>query len=260
MANGISSVFRSGNPTINQSVFDNQDAARGMETMTLQGTIDKIGLLILLVLAGGAFDWMVLHNPLLLVGAIPVFIAALIIILLTGIILYFKPSWSPVLAPLFAISEGILLGGSAIWTEQFYHGVVIQAIGLTIGVMCAMFFLYKSGIIKVNNTFLMVVGGATLAIFLLYLVEFILGVFFHIQVPYINGSGPVGIGFSLVVVAVAALNLVMDFEFISQYCNSHSPKYMEWYGAYALLVTLVWVYIEILRLLIKTRNFNGNKN
>ncbi len=259
MADAMTSIFRSGNPAISERVFDSAEVEKGMETMTLEGTMDKIGLLILLVLAGGAFSWASFTNVALLVAAVPIFIGACIVACLTGIILYFAPSWSPFLAPLFAMSEGVLLGATSHWTELFFHGIVIQAIGLTLGVVLTLFVCYRTGIIKVNQTFIMVVVGATAAIFLVYLMDFILSLFFHIQIPLINGSGPVGIGFSAVVVIVASLNLVIDFEFISQNCLEKAPKYMEWYGAYALLVTLIWVYIEILRLLTKLNRFSGSQ-
>ena len=185
--------------------------------------------------------------PYTIAGAIGGFIVALVTV--------FKKTWSPITAPIYAVLEGLMLGGLSAIFEMQFKGIVVQAVGLTFGTLFCMLMAYKSGLIQATENFKLGVAAATGAICLLYFITMILG-FFGVHMPYIHESGIVGIGFSLFVVVIAALNLVLDFDFIESGAASGAPKYMEWYGAFGLLVTLVWLYIEILRLLSKLRSRN----
>lgn len=170
--------------------------------------------------------------------------------LVFAIITAFFPKAAPVTGPIYAALEGFFIGGISAFAEGAYSGIVIQAVSLTFAVMAALLFLYATRIIKVTRNFRLMVVSATFGILIVYLINFIMN-FFGASVPYLHSSGPVGIGISLFIVAIAALNLVLDFDFIEQGVNRGAPKHMEWYGAFGLIVTLVWLYIEILRLLQK---------
>ena len=183
--------------------------------------------------------------PVLVVGGIGGFIVAMVTI--------FKKEWARVTAPIYALLEGLVLGGISAMFEMRYHGIAIQAVALTFGTLVVMLLAYRSGLIKVTDKLRLGIVAATGGIAVFYLLQFILG-FFGIHFTAINGSSPIGIGFSLIVVAVAALNLVLDFDLIEKGARLGAPKYMEWYGAFALMVTLVWLYFEILRLLSKFRS------
>ena len=162
----------------------------------------------------------------------------------------FKKTWSPVTAPIYALLEGLFLGALSSMMEQRFPGIVIQAVGLTFGTLFALLFAYKSGLIRATENFKLGIVAATGGIMLVYMATIVLG-FFGIGIPYIHGSGTVGILFSLFVVVIAALNLVLDFDFIETGAKMGAPKYMEWYGAFGLVVTLIWLYLEMLRLLAK---------
>jgi uncharacterized YccA/Bax inhibitor family protein len=183
--------------------------------------------------------------PWMIGGAIGGFIVALITV--------FKKTWSPITAPIYALLEGLFIGGISSIFEAKYPGIVIQAVGLTFGTLFGLLVAYKTGFIKATENFKLGVVAATGGIALIYFVSFILG-FFGVGVPFIHESGLMGIGFSLFVVVIAALNLVLDFDFIEHGAEHGAPKYMEWYAAFGLMVTLVWLYIEILRLLAKLRD------
>jgi uncharacterized YccA/Bax inhibitor family protein len=155
-------------------------------------------------------------------------------------------------APLYAVLEGLFLGGISALYELKFQGIVIQAVALTFGTLAALLLAYKSRLIKVTENFKLGVVAATGGIALVYLISIGLG-FFGIRMPYLHDSGPIGIGISVFIVIVAALNLVLDFDFIEQGAAQGAPKYMEWYAAFGLLVTLIWLYLEILRLLAKVR-------
>ena len=172
--------------------------------------------------------------------------------LIVAIITVFKKHWSYVTAPIYALLEGLMLGGISAMMEAIYPGIVFQAIALTFGVLFSLLFAYKTRLIKVTENFKLGVAAATGGIFLIYLVSWIAGMF-GTGIPYIHESGLIGIGFSLFVVVIAALNLVLDFDFIEKGAENGAPKYMEWYAAFGLMVTLIWLYIEILRLLTKLR-------
>lgn len=246
------------NPVLHSQTFTN---ARGTVSelekegvMTVPGTIIKTFLLLGLVILGSIWTWNLFlrsgGNPAsvsgwLIGGAIVGFILALITT--------FKPTFAPITAPLYAAAEGIFIGAVSALFEKMFPGIVMQAILLTFGTLAAMLLVYLTGLIRVTNTFRMVVVSATGGIFVAYLLSWILG-FFGISVPFISGNGLIGIGFSLVVISVAALNLVLDFNYIDGATKRGIPKYMEWYGAFALMVTLIWLYIEFLRLLAKLKS------
>ena len=247
----MADLMRTSNPTLNDKVFKGLSGAVG-ETMTLEGTVNKTGILLVCTVATAAWTWHLAMNPdtlpmdylLLLVGLI----GGLIFALITT----FKKTWSPVTAPIYALLEGLVLGSISAVFEQRYPGIAIESVSLTFGTMFVLLLAYKSGMIKVTQKFRLGVIAATGAIFLFYLVEIGLG-FFGIHFTSVNGSGWLGIGVSLVIVCVAALNLVLDFDFIESGVAAGAPKYMEWYGAFGLMVTLIWLYLEMLRLMAKLR-------
>ncbi|MGM0441447.1 MAG: Bax inhibitor-1/YccA family protein [Elusimicrobiota bacterium] len=246
--------MRTANPALKQESFTGVDTGTSMGSMTLQGTVNKTAFLLVLALtsslwvwnkffaAGGSVESMQAVTPWMWGGIIGGLILALVTI--------FKKELSPYTAPAYALVEGLFLGGISAWAEASYPGIVIQAISLTFGTLFVLLFLYKSGVIRVTEKFRMGVISATGAIFLIYMVSFIMRLF-GVNMPYIHGSGLIGIGFSLFVVTIAALNLVLDFDLIERSVDAGAPSYMEWYGAFGMMVTLVWLYIEILRLLIK---------
>jgi len=165
----------------------------------------------------------------------------------------FKPAWAPVTSPIYAALEGLALGALSAIFEARYPGIVIQAVGLTFGTLVALLVVYRSGLIPVTENFKLGVVAATGGIAFVYLIGFVMS-FFGASIPLIHGSSAIGIAFSLLVVGVAALNLVLDFDFIEQGAERRVPKYMEWYAAFGLLVTLVWLYLELLRLLAKLQD------
>jgi len=222
------------------------------EAMTLQGTVNKTGFLLLCVVAAAAWTWGLAHPP-APEAAVPWMIGGIFGGFIVALVTIFKQNWAPLTAPIYALLEGLALGGISAMFERTYPGVAVQAVGLTFGTLFVMLLAYKTGMIRATQGFKLGVIAATGGVALLYIVEMVLGGFFHMQVPAINGSGAVGIGFSLFVVIVAALNLVLDFDMIESGVQGGAPKYMEWYGAFGLMVTLIWLYLEILRLLGKAR-------
>ena len=245
-------LMRTSNPTLNDRVFRGVPRAWG-DSMTLEGTVNKTGILLLCAIATAAWTWhlfMQTHSavavvPLLWIGTIGGFVIA--------IVTSFKMQWAPVTAPIYALLEGLALGAISAVFEVRFPGIPMEAVGLTFGTLLVMLLIYRSRIIRVTQKFRIGVFAATGAIMLFYLMEMVLG-FFHVHFGAINGSGTLGIGISLIIVAVAALNLVLDFDFIERGAQSGAPKYMEWYGAFGLMVTLVWLYLEMLRLLAKFRS------
>lgn len=219
--------------------------------MTLNGVIHRSVLLLLLVAGSSAGIWAYSSShpaiiyPTVMIGALGGFVV--------GLATSFKRNWAPVMAPIYAVLEGLFIGGISLVMEQRFPGLVLQAVLLTFGVMFALLAAYQSRIIRPSQTFKSVIVGATFGIVVVYLVSMLLQLFFHTGIPLINDSGPIGITFSLVVVGIAALNLVLDFDFIENGVAYGAPKWMEWYAAFGLTVTLVWLYIEILRLLAKMR-------
>ena len=238
--------MRTGNPALTDNTFDVGHAADSSGAMTVQGTVNKTLILLFCVIVSAAWVW---GNP---VQLAPLFFPALIGGFVVGLVTIFKKEWAPVTAPIYALLEGVLLGGISFFFEKSYPGIVMQAVGLTFGILLALLLVYKTGLIQVTDNFRLGVVAATGGIALYYLLAIVLG-FFHIQVPLIYDSGPLGIAFSLFVVFIASLNLVLDFDFIEQGAERGAPRFMEWYGAFGLMVTLIWLYLEILRLLSKSR-------
>jgi uncharacterized YccA/Bax inhibitor family protein len=242
-------MMRTANPALNDKTFQYAGAAGYAETMTLQGTVNKTGMMLLLLVASAAYTWsLFLEQNMeslmmwMMVGVIGGLIVAMVTV--------FKKEWSPVTAPLYAVLEGFALGGISAIMEAQYEGIVLQAVALTFGTAGSLLIAYKSGVIKATENFKLGIFAATGGIALIYLVGIIMS-FFGTSIPYIHENGLIGIGFSLVVVVIAALNLVLDFDFIEKGAEHGAPKFMEWYAAFGLMVTLIWLYIEILRLLSK---------
>lgn len=229
-------------------MFVNAPAAAGGQTMTINGAVNKTLLLtVLLVLSAGTCWNLAESNPAL---AMPLMIGGAVVGLIVVIISCFKPVWSPVLGPIYGVVEGAFVGVISLRYASLYDGIVIQAAMITVGILFALLFAYRSRLIKATENFKLGVAAATGGIFLVYVATMVLGLF-GVSIPYLHGSGMVGIGFSLFVVVIASLNLVLDFDFIENGARSGAPKYMEWRAAIGLLVTLVWLYIEVLRLLAK---------
>lgn len=251
--------MRSGNPALKDSTFldlgSGTVVSRDGGAMTISGTVNKTGFLLLLTMLTAAFAWSQAYTaqgelaPGFSVyvwgGAIGGFVLALATI--------FKKTWAPVTAPLYALVEGFFLGAISAMYNHMYEGIVLQAVMLTFGTLFAMLMAYRSGLIKATENFKLGVVAATGGVALVYLATIVLG-FFGINIPFIHDSGLIGIGFSLVVIVIAALNLVLDFDFIETGAEQNAPKYMEWYGAFGLMVTLVWLYLEFLRLLSKLQS------
>jgi uncharacterized YccA/Bax inhibitor family protein len=219
----------------------------GEETMRLEGVINKTGILLVLCAAAGAYSWThpAYQLPFISIGALGGFVACLV-----GT---FMPRTSPFTAPVYAVLEGLCLGALSEMTELRWPGIVGNAIVLTLGVLGFMLALYAFRIVRVTDGMVKGIIAATFAVALTYLVDMVLRIF-GMHVPYIHDSGPVGIGISLVIVGIAAFNLLVDFRMIEDRIQSRCPRYMEWYCGMALLVTLVWLYLEILRLLSKMRS------
>lgn len=251
--------MQSGNPALNKNTF--LDAASGAvvshgdEVMTINGTVNKTGFLLILVLVGAMYSWSHYSGPESAAALTPMILGGAIGGLILALITVFKKTWAPVTAPLYAVVEGVFIGALSAIFEARYPGIVMQAVGLTFGTMAAMLLAYRSGLIRATEKFKLGVVAATGGILLLYLANFVMGFFGH-SMDFINGSSMLGIGFSAVVVIIAALNLVLDFDLIESGANARAPKYMEWYGAFALVVTLVWLYLELLRLLSKLQSRN----
>lgn len=234
-------MFRSGNPTLSEKIFQqNAQAVPAGEQMTVTGTANKIGILFLILLIGASISWYMPSPLFLWGGAIGGFIVAMVTV--------FKKEWSPITAPLYAGLEGLFLGAISMIYASAYEGIIFNAVALTIGIFAAMFLIYRSGLISVTHKFRMGIVAATGGVALVYFASIILS-FFNINLSLVTGTGMWGIGFSLLVIGIAALNLVLDFDLIDRGAEAGAPKYYEWYTAFGLIITLVWLYIEILRLL-----------
>jgi uncharacterized YccA/Bax inhibitor family protein len=250
--------MRSGNPALNQNTF--LDVSTGQlvsgasaDAMTLNGTVNKTGLMLLMLVATAAYTWSLYSPenpgavlPWMLGGAIGGFIVAIVTI--------FKKTWVPVTGPLYALLQGLFVGGVSAMFESRFPGIVVQAVMLTIGVLASLLLAYKSGLIKATENFKLGVVAATGGIALLYLVQIGANLLGFQGMGFIHNASWMGIAFSGFVVVIAALNLVLDFDFIESGVEAGAPKYMEWYGAFGLVVTLVWLYLEILRLLSKLQS------
>lgn len=220
------------------------------QRMTLSGTVNKTGILLLCALATAAWTWNDFSQTRnindvagrLMIGTFGGLIFAFVTI--------FKKEWAAVTAPIYALLEGMVLGGVSAMFELRYPGIAIQAVSLTFGTLLVLLLAYRSGLIRVTQKFRLGIVAATGGIMIFYFAEMLLG-FFGVHFITINGAGPIGILFSLFVVGIAALNLVLDFDFVEQGVSYGVPKYMEWYAAFGIMVTLVWLYLEMLRLLSK---------
>jgi uncharacterized YccA/Bax inhibitor family protein len=251
--------MRSANPALGDQTFEGAAAGRvtGAPAMTINGTVNKTGACLLLLLATASWTWSLgspgdgpgaaVANP---AAAMPWMMVGAIGGLIVAFITVFKKEWAPVGAPAYSALEGLFLGGISVIFETKYPGIVSQAVFLTFGTLGALLMAYRSGFIQVTDNLRLGIVAATGGIALVYLIGFVLS-FFGTGIPMIHESGMVGIGFSLVVVGIAAMNLVLDFDFIERGAEVGAPKYMEWYGAFGLIVTLAWLYLEILRLLSK---------
>jgi len=239
-------MLRSGNPALTAKSFDVR-RSQGEGTMTLEGTVNKTGLALLILMTTAALTWNGLLPPVVLV---PALILSLFAGLVVGLLIYFKPATAPIATPIYAALKGVLLATISMQFEKRFPGIVINAVGLTFGTLAALLLAYRSGLIRATENFKLGIFAATGGIALLYLVSMVMG-FFGRSIPFIHDATPIGIAFSVFVVIIAALNLVLDFDFIERGAAQGAPKYMEWYGAFGLLVTLVWLYLEILRLLAK---------
>lgn len=244
-------LFKSSNPSLKSDTFKKLiRTSQDTEVMTVEGTVNKVAFLGLIVFVAALYTWNTFMEtrditsimPQMAIGGLGGFGVAFLLI--------FKKRLAKYLAPLYALLEGLFLGGLSAIMELKFPGIVLQALLLTFGILFSLLFLYRARIIRVTETFKKIVITATLGVGVVYLISFI-GGFFGFEIPMIHSNGTWGIVFSLVVVAIASMNLVMDFDFIEEGARMHAPKYMEWYSAFGLMVTLIWLYIEILRLLAK---------
>jgi uncharacterized YccA/Bax inhibitor family protein len=245
-------ALRSGNPALGPDTFSQvlPIPASGDEVMTIGGTVNKTAMSLVILFAAAMFVWdRGTQGELPMFWVYGGFIGGFVVALVTA----FKQVWAPYTTPLYAGLEGLALGGISYVFEQYYPGIVAQAIFLTFGTLGALLFAYRSGLIQATENFKLGIFAATGGIGLVYLLSFVLGIF-GINIPLIHSNGTFGILFSVFVVVIAALNLVLDFDFIEEGAERGAPKYMEWYGAFGLLVTLVWLYLEILRLLMKLQS------
>ena len=235
-------TLRSGNPVLNKNSFNT--SALSSDTMTIEGTVNKTVISLLLLIGTGYYTFTDINPGVLIFCGIGGFIIALVTI--------FKKEWAPVTVPIYAILEGGLLGGISFVYNNLYDGIVTNAIFITVGILLSLLTAYRSGLIKPTENFKLGVFAATGGIAIVYFVSFIMGMFgSNMGIMDPNNASFMSIGFSLVVVVIASLNLVLDFDFIEEAAEKKAPKYMEWYGAFGLLVTLIWLYLEILRLLAK---------
>ncbi len=254
---------RSGNPALNAETFSKSAQsssitsgiqAMSSQTMTLEGTVNKTGILLALVVLSASWTWNMFFESGSAAAVMPIAIGGAIAGFILALVTVFKKQWAGTTAPLYAIAEGLFLGAISGIFEMQYPGIVIQAVGLTLGTLASLLFLYKTGIVKPTENFRLMITSATMGIGMLYLVSMLMNMLGSGGIGFIHSNGLFGIGFSLFVVAIAALNLVLDFDFIEQGSEMGAPKYMEWFGAFSLMVTLIWLYLEMLRLLAKLRS------
>lgn len=243
--------MRTANPTLRADAFTKAGIVPEAESMTIQGTVNKAFLILLVLVAAAYATWGLTFQG--RASAAPLMGVGLIGGLIVGIVTVFKQEWAPVTAPIYGALEGLFLGGVSAFANMMYPGIVPQAVGLTFGTLFCLLIAYKSGLIRATENFKLGVAAATGGIFVVYMVSFVMGMF-GASVPFLHSNGLIGIGVSLFIVVIAALNLVLDFDFIEKGAESHAPKHMEWYAAFGLMVTLIWLYLEILRLLMKIRS------
>ena len=249
--------FKSRNPFLKNKSFSdarvvseqrNSGTIEYFETMTVSGTMNKTFIMLVLLMAGATVPWWMPYQQ---INTMPFMIAGAILGLILFLVSAFKPQYSPWLAPAYAMAEGIFIGGLSAIFELMYPGIVIQAVGATLVTAMVCFALYRYNIVKVTQQFRSIVIAATLAIFTFYILSWILSLFMSGFTPITAGNSLLSIGITIFVIIVAALNLFLDFDFIERGAGQQMPKYMEWFGAMGLMVTLVWLYVEFLRLLSK---------
>lgn len=245
--------MRSANPALTTTTFSGFGLVNESNAMTVRGTVNKTAILLLLVLLPAAWTWNLLAKGSAL--ASPMMIAGLIGGLIFSLVTVFKKEWAPVTAPLYAVAEGLFLGAISAVFQASYPGIALQAFSLTMATLLVMLAAYQSGWIRATEGFKLGVVAATGGIALVYLAGMVLSLF-GVNLSFLYGNGLMSILFSVFVCGIAAMNFVLDFEFIQQGARGGIPKYMEWYGAFALMVTIVWLYVEILRLLSKLRSRN----
>ena len=246
-------LMRTSNPALNAKTFADVRRDPTAPAMTLEGTVNKAAFLLFLVAVPAAWVWSQVRTGFDPAVAGPWIALGVIGGLIVAIVTVFKKEWSPVTAPVYAALEGLAIGGLSALLETKYPGIVMQAVGLTFATFAAMFLAYRSGLIKATEKFKLGVVAATGAIALYYLIGLGLS-FFGIAMPFLQGNSTASLVVSGVIVIVAALNLILDFDFVETGVTAGAPKYMEWYGAFGLMVTLIWLYLEILRLLAKSRS------
>ncbi len=242
-------MFRTGNPTLKETTFV-RATSRAEGVMTIQGTVNKTGIALLALVLSAAVAWNHVFGVAMI---LPTMWTGLIGGLILSLVTVFKNEWAPVTTPLYAVFEGLFIGTISLLFNVRYPGIALNAAALTLAILAALLLAYRSGWIHPSENMKLGIAAATGGIALVYLVGIGLS-FLGKSISLIHGTGPIGIGFSLFVVALASANLVLDFDFIEQGAAKRAPKYMEWYGAFALLVTLVWLYLEILRLLAKLQD------
>ena len=239
-------TLRSGNPALRSSIFKKQSVNASLGVMTVSGTVNKTGISLLLLILSAGYSW---GNPAMHGMVLPALIIGVVLAIATVI----KPTIGHITVPMYAVVEGVVLGVISMLADALYPGIAVQAIFLTFGTLGALLLAYKSGLIAATENFKLGVVAATGGIGILYLINFAMG-FFGSGISIMSSNNTMGILFSGFVVVIAALNLVLDFDFIEEGAENGAPKYMEWYGAFGLLVTLIWLYLEILRLLMKLQS------
>lgn len=244
-------IFKAGNPAFNEKTFSKATYLADGEMMTVSGAIKKFGLMMVMVLGAASFTWAAYYQG---VNVMPWAMGAAIAGFIVALVIIFKQTWAPYLALAYALLQGLFLGGiSAVFDDAFrasYPGIIMQAVMLTFGVAIGMFVLYYFRIIQATPMFKKVVIGATIGIALFYLVAMVMRLF-GTQMPLLHDNGLAGIGISVFIVVIAAMNLILDFDMMEQGAAQGAPKYFEWYSAFGLMVTIIWLYLEILRLLSK---------
>ena len=247
--------YRSSNPVLNNKFMA---ALTGVETMSLQGSLRKIGLLLTLTIISAFATTLICLNAgenMFLYAGLFATVGSVVGFILAIITFVSRPQNPAALMSLYALFEGMLVGGMSLVLEAQYPGIVLQAAFGTVGITVTMYIMYSSRIIRPTPMFNKVIGGLVISIMFLYLTSFILGMFSGYDVPFLHSSGPIGIGLTLFILVVASLTLISDFGFIEAGVNSGAPKNMEWYAAFGILISLIWIYIESLRLLSKIRAF-----
>lgn len=245
-------AYKTGNPALKKDTFSGLRATETEGVMTLGGVANKSMLMLILAFAAGFTGWRWASGITSISPNVVIAILGVVTLVIAGVTV-FKKRWSPYTAPLYAVLEGFLLGVISLFYNAQYDGIVLQALLLTSGIFVALLLVYRLKLIEVTQNLRLGIAAATGGIFLFYIANFILG-FFGVDLPLINSNSTFGILFTIGVIILAALNLVLDFDFIERGVEQKSPKYMEWYASFGLFVTLVWLYIEVLRLLAKLQS------